>query len=167
VIAGNVSEESLGGDLAVSSLKDGAEAGIPGGLNQLVVEEGVAELRVHIRVVGVVLVVPDVDHVCCVVHTVELLVGEGAPAEVDHHGAVLVQDGAGHIVHIVGELDGVSEDPHPGLAKVGNVGLDRVGAFNVVHYLLTYGDANLGDGCQAANKTKVANVSELVAARFI
>lgn len=63
MIASNISIKGLSGDIAMSCHENVAEACAVGGLNILVLEEDSVHLRMHIRVVSVILVIVVVKHV--------------------------------------------------------------------------------------------------------
>ena len=88
----------------------------------LVKEEDSVKLRVgNWIVVSVVLVIVEIQEVVSVVHTAEGVVREGGPATVNLHGALRTSKIVINIHNIVGKLDGITKNKHPGFAEVGNL----------------------------------------------
>ena len=121
----------------------------------LVEKEDTIELGLRVIVVLIVVaIVEEVNKVCCIVHTAESVVRKRGPAAMNLHRAVCRKKHGLYLGYVVGELHGVSEDEHPRLARVGDLGLLRIeGRVMNDHDLLSGRDSDLRHGCQSANTT--------------
>lgn len=95
----------------------------------LIKEEYTVELRViDWIVVSVVLVIIEVQEVVGVIHATEGVVREGSPAAMNFHGSLGTCQVVINVNNIVGELDCVTENKHPGLSDVRYLGRFRIDA---------------------------------------
>lgn len=83
----------------------------------------------------------------------------------DHHGSLRVLKLSLCLFNVVGELYGISEEEHPWLANVGDLGWQGVVCGSSrPQDLFSDGDSNFGHSGQAAHEAHIADVSEWLAA---
>lgn len=85
----------------------------------------------------------------------------------DLHSSFRVLQVSLDILDVIGELDGVSQYEHPGLAVIGGGWLFRVvRRITHIHHLLSHRDTYLWDCSQGSYQSEISDVGEGVAAFF-
>jgi hypothetical protein len=123
MVTSNISVHGLSGNLTMLGSDDVRKAGVIRGLHVLVKEENSVKLRVRNGVVvGVVLVIIEIQEIVSVVHSSECIVGKRSPATVNLHSSISTCKVIVNINNVVRELDCVTKNEHPWLSKIAYFG---------------------------------------------